>query len=103
MSAFDDRDWRARAACRNTEPSLFDSLETHEVKGNRSADPLGHPRIARAVRICGRCPVVAECDTAAEAEGAVGVRGARYRRMPTTPAMGSVERRRRAARKAAAA
>jgi hypothetical protein len=94
-----DINWRQQAACRGSDPRLFDSLEHHELRV-RGAHALSHPRIQRAVDICSRCPVATECDAAAEAEKAVGVRGGRYRRLPTTPASSAKQRR---ARKKAAA
>ena len=64
----DDKYWRERAACKNMDPDLW-------YEGSKV--PLGGVRID-PYKICGACPVVAEClKDALETEGAdtYGIRG----------------------------
>jgi hypothetical protein len=56
----------------------------------------------KAVGVCSGCPVQAACNAWAEAAGEVGVWGARYRRLPTTPVLSPKQRRRAAAKEDAA-
>lgn len=78
--------WRERAACRGTDPELYALATLQELaaaRGRRGARAQVRqiPRIARALAVCGRCPVVEECR--AEAIGSVdlavcGVWGGEY-------------------------
>jgi WhiB family transcriptional regulator, redox-sensing transcriptional regulator len=62
--------WREIAACRGTELSLWfapDRIGDYQAEKNR---------VARAVHICGSCPVVASCrDYAVETECGAGIWG----------------------------
>ncbi len=49
--------WRDRAACLDTDPSLFFVGFTYEGGRGRSVDSLKAPAMA----ICGRCQVQVEC------------------------------------------
>lgn len=47
-------DWRARAACRGLH-SVFDPANEGELRASVAA------RHERAIQVCGRCPVLADC------------------------------------------
>lgn len=72
-------DWRAQAACRDSDPQLFDPLNAEELRAH-GGHPNGHNRIHEAISICRTCPVQVDCERFAEDERATGVRGGRYRR-----------------------
>lgn len=58
-------DWRNRAACRNADPELF--------------FPLTWAGAAPALAMCWNCPVDSQCEAYADAIGAEGVWGGRFR------------------------
>lgn len=65
-----NEDWRHQAACRNSNPRLFETADrdTHPHLTHRRREAVNKYTRARASLICGRCPVVTECGDAATAE-----------------------------------
>ena len=61
--------WRSDARCANTDPRLFDPLESHEPVDHRNQ------RLHRAREVCARCPVATRCLIEALKHRDVGVRG----------------------------
>ena len=61
------QDWRHRAACRNLDPEIFFPVA--------EAGPARERAQARALAVCARCPVVAECLEYALAKIPYGIAG----------------------------
>lgn len=69
MSGSEDEEWRERAACRWEDPELFFPVGKPESVGYA-------PQEERALAVCRRCPVVADClEWAVRTEQRNGVSG----------------------------
>lgn len=75
--------WQEAAACRGSDPHLFDPLSDKERR-KHGGNPLGHARIQEAIAVCVGCPVRRACGATAVAGKFVGVWGARYRNQATS-------------------
>lgn len=90
-------DWRIEAACRESDPRLFDSIDDEERRRS-GPHPTAHIRIQQAFAVCGWCPVRADCRQWAKQAGMVGVWGGEYlKQSDSGPSPASQRGRKRAA------